>query len=97
MTSGIGTGGYIVQSFEPGVKSVLKRNPNYWKEGSAHFDEVELISIIDPTARQTALMSGDIDAMDRVDLKTINLLQTQSEYQHHGKDRDGPLHLPDAP
>ncbi len=58
MTSGIGTGGYIVQSFEPGVKSVLKRNPNYWKEGRAHFDEVELISIIDPTARQTALMNG---------------------------------------
>ena len=75
MTSGIGTGGYIVQSFEPGVKSVLKRNPNYWKEGRAHFDEVELISIIDPTARQTALMNGDIDAMDRVDLKTINLFK----------------------
>jgi peptide/nickel transport system substrate-binding protein len=75
MASGIGTGGYILQSFEPGVKSVLKRNPNYWKEGRAHFDEVELISIIDPTARQTALMNGDIDAMDRVDLKTINLFK----------------------
>ena len=55
------------------MKSVLKRNPNYWKEGRAHFDEVELISIIDPTARQNALMNGEIDAMDRVDLKTINL------------------------
>ncbi len=75
MTSGIGTGGYIIQSFEAGVKSVLKRNPNYWKEGSAHFDKVDLISIIDPTARQTALMSGDIDAMDRLDLKTINLFK----------------------
>ena len=75
MTSGIGTGGYIVQSFEPGVKSVLKRNPNYWKEGAAHFDEVELLSIVDPNARQTALMSGEIDAMDRVDLKTINLMK----------------------
>ena len=64
MTSGVGTGGYIVQSFEPGVKSVLKRNPNYWKEGAAHFDEVELLSIVDPNARQTALISGEIDAMD---------------------------------
>jgi peptide/nickel transport system substrate-binding protein len=75
MASGVGTGGYIVQNFEPGVKSVLKRNPNYWKEGRAHFDEVQLISIVDPTARQTALMNGDIDAMDRVDLKTINLFK----------------------
>jgi len=75
MASGIGTGGYVLQSFDPGVKSVLKRNPNYWKEGRAHFDDVELLSIIDPTARQTALMNGDIDAMDRVDLKTINLFK----------------------
>jgi len=75
MTSGVGTGGYVVQSFEPGVKCVLKRNPNYWKEGRAHFDEVELLSIVDPTARQTALMNGDIDGMDRVDLKTINLFK----------------------
>ena len=48
---------------------------NYWKEGRGHFDEVELISIIDPTARQNALMNGEIDAMDRVDLKTINLFK----------------------
>ncbi len=75
MTSGIGTGGYVMQSFEPGVKSVLTRNPNYWKEGRAHFDQVELLSIVDPTARQTALMNGDIDSMDRVDLKTINLFK----------------------
>jgi peptide/nickel transport system substrate-binding protein len=75
MSSGVGTGGYVVQSFEPGVKCVLKRNPNYWKDGRGHFDEVELISIIDPTARQNALMTGEIDAMDRVDLKTINLFK----------------------
>ncbi len=75
MTSGIGTGAYIVQSFEPGVKTELTRNPNYWKEGRGHFDEVELISIVDPTARQNALMNGEIDAMDRVDLKTINLFK----------------------
>ena len=75
MASGVGTGGYILESFDPGVKYVLKRNQNYWKEGKAHFDEVELISIIDPTARQTALMNGEIDSMDRVDLKTINLFK----------------------
>jgi len=79
MASGVGTGGYILQSFEPGVKSVLKKNPNYWKEGMAHFDEVELLSIIDPTARQNALTSGDIDAMDRVDLKTVNLFKRNKD------------------
>ena len=44
---GNGTGGYILESFEPGVKSVVKRNPNYWKQGRAHFDSVEMIAIKD--------------------------------------------------
>ena len=46
MASGVGTGGYILESFDPGVKSVLKRNPNYWKEGKAHFDEVMIIQFL---------------------------------------------------
>ena len=41
---------------------------------------MELLSIIDPTARQNALTSGDIDAMDRVDLKTVNLFRETRFY-----------------
>ena len=31
-----GTGGYTQVSHEPGIRMVLKRNPNYWKAGRAH-------------------------------------------------------------
>jgi peptide/nickel transport system substrate-binding protein len=72
--SGIGTGGYVLNSNEPGVRSEYTRYPDYWKEGAAHFDEVEQLSIIDVTARQNALMNGDLDIIDRVDPKTVNLL-----------------------
>lgn len=72
--SGIGTGGYVLETFEPGVRAFLTRNPNYWKEGRAHFDEVELLSIIDTVARTSALTSGALDSMERVDLKTAHLL-----------------------
>ncbi|SEF70460.1 peptide/nickel transport system substrate-binding protein [Jhaorihella thermophila] len=72
--AGIGTGGYVIQTFEPGVKVIGTRNPNYWKEGRAHFDEVQILSIVDVTARQNALMGGDVDLIDRVDPKTVNLL-----------------------
>ena len=72
--SGMGTGGYILESFEPGVRSLSKRNPNYFKADSAHFDEIELISILDVTARQNAIMNGDADTIDNVDPKTIALL-----------------------
>ena len=70
----IGTGGYVLDSFEPGVRAFLKRNPNYWKNGRAHFDEVELISIADFNARQSALVSKKVDVISRCDLKTVNLL-----------------------
>ena len=74
-TSGIGTGGYVLEKFEPGVRSRLKRNPNYWKEGHAWFDSADVTVITDIAARTNALTTGEIDAMDRVDLKTINLLK----------------------
>ena len=72
--SGVGTGGYVIDNFEPGVRAVFKRNPNYWKEGRAHFDECEILAIVDPTARTNALTTGEVDAMDRADLKTVHLL-----------------------
>jgi peptide/nickel transport system substrate-binding protein len=72
--SGIGTGAYVIQSFEPGVRVFYKRNPNYFKEGRAHFDEVEALSIIDANARQNALATGEVDVIDKVDTKTVRLL-----------------------
>ena len=72
--SGVGTGGYTIESFDPGVRTALQRNPNYWKANRAHFDESELLVIGDVAARTNALTTGEIDAMDRVDLKTAHLL-----------------------
>ncbi|MBW2059475.1 MAG: ABC transporter substrate-binding protein [Deltaproteobacteria bacterium] len=72
---GIGTGGYMLQDWEPGVRAFTKRNPNYWKAGRAHFDEVETLSIVDVNARTNALKTGQIDVMDRCELKTVHLLK----------------------
>lgn len=72
---GVGTGGYILQDWEPGVRAFATRNPNYWKEGRAHFDEVETLSITDTSARTNALKTGQINYMDRVELKTVHLMK----------------------
>jgi peptide/nickel transport system substrate-binding protein len=72
--AGFGTGGYIIDRFEPGVRATFKRNPNYFKSGRAHFDEVETIALIDTTARQNAVMNGEVHAINRVDPKTVHLL-----------------------
>lgn len=70
-----GCGGYIVESYEPGVEATLKKNPNYWKSDRAHFDGLEILPIVDAAARQNALLSGQVDVIDRVDLSTVHLLE----------------------
>lgn len=72
--SGIGAGAYMLKSFKPGVRTLLKRNPNYWKADRGYFDEAEILSIADIVARTSALSSGQVEIMDRVELKTAHLL-----------------------
>lgn len=71
---GIGTGAYKLDNFEPGVRAEFTKHANYYKENRGHFDGVQLLSLIDTTARQNAVMNGDVDAIDRVDPKTVALL-----------------------
>jgi peptide/nickel transport system substrate-binding protein len=72
---GVGTGAYVLQSWEPGVRAFAVRNPNYWKTDRGHFDEVETLSIVDTNARTNALKTGQINYMDRVELKTVHLME----------------------
>ena len=73
--SGVGTGGYVLESFEPGVNTHVKRNPNYWKENAAYFDSIENLFVADVAARTNALRSGELDCIPNLDLKTVHLLQ----------------------
>ncbi|CAN5261143.1 ABC transporter substrate-binding protein [soil metagenome] len=75
--SGIGTGPYVKSSYEPGVKFSGKRFANY--HGTAYFDEIEVLSIVDVAARMNALISGEIDYADRADLKTLPMLQSNPD------------------
>lgn len=61
---GIGTGGYMLVSHEPGVRALTKRNPNFWKADRAHFDDIETISIADYSARTNALKTGQVDLIN---------------------------------
>jgi len=77
--SGIGTGGYVLKRFEPGVTTELERNTNYWKENHANFDTIEVLSILDANARTTALRTGDVHCIDRVELKTADYLAKEPD------------------
>lgn len=88
--SRIGTGGYVIEAFEPGVRIELKRRDDYWKAGRAHFDKVVLLKVGDPAARMNALMTGEVDLIDRPDLKTIHLLKRNRNVKIHTQ--NGTLH-----
>ena len=76
IAQGIGTGLYKVESFDPGVRVLLSRVDSHYKDGEAGwFDSVEMIAINDSSARMNALMTGQVDAVNRVDFKTEPLMR----------------------
>ena len=73
--AGIGAGPYILETFEPGVRYALKKNPNYFDPNIGHADEIEILSINDNTARTAALQAGQVHMINRVDPKIVELLK----------------------
>ena len=77
----VGTGPFVFESYEPGVRSRFKRNESYWKPGCANVDAVEVIVINDVSARTNALMSGQVHAINSLDFKTVDLLRQNPNLQ----------------
>ncbi|MEQ8863057.1 MAG: ABC transporter substrate-binding protein [Thalassobaculum sp.] len=71
--SGDGSGPYKIDDGEFGVSWALSRHDGWHGEG-AWFDKVTMIVLNDPNARQTALVTGDVDCISLVELKTLALL-----------------------
>ena len=80
---GIGTGPFTLVDWEPGVRALTKRNPNYFKEGMPYFDEVETLMITDVSARTSALQTGAIDHMNDPQLRTITQLNSVADLETH--------------
>ena len=57
---GIGTGPFMVKSFQQGQRLVLLRNPTYWGT-KPYLDSIVFQPIPDAGARVAAVMSGEVD------------------------------------
>lgn len=74
--TGIGCGAYKLDNFEPGVRSDLSRYDGHWDLANrAFFDSAEMLAITDTNARTSAMVAGDLDAIDRLDLKTVERIK----------------------
>ncbi len=72
--SGDGCGPYKIDNGKFGVSWSLSRHDGWHGEG-AYFDTIEMLVLNDPNARQTALVTGDVQAVSLIELKTLALLQ----------------------
>jgi peptide/nickel transport system substrate-binding protein len=60
--SAIGTGPFLLERYEPNVKTVFKRNPDYFRQGQPYVDGVEWLIVNDPSAGLAMYRTGQLDA-----------------------------------
>src|SRR6202166_3788990 len=66
-----GTGPFIIESHQPGVKTVFKVNPNWWRKPEHHLKEIIFTPIGSDATRVAALLSGEVDVIEPVPIQDI--------------------------
>ena len=64
-----GTGPFTVESHQPGVKTVYKANPNWWRKPEHNLKEIIFTPIGSDATRVAALLSGAVDVIEPVPLQ----------------------------
>src|SRR5499427_2501005 len=59
--SAIGTGPFLLERYEPNVKAVFKRNPDYFRQGQPYVDGVEWLVLEDESTGLAMYRTGQID------------------------------------
>jgi peptide/nickel transport system substrate-binding protein len=57
----IGTGPFLLERYEPNVKTVFKRNPDYYRDGQPYVDGVEWLVLEDPSTGLAMYRTGQVD------------------------------------
>src|ERR1700688_518716 len=66
-----GTGPFMIESHQPGVKTVFKANPNWWRKPEHNLKEIIFTPIASPATRVAALLSGEVDIIEPVPIQDI--------------------------
>lgn len=70
----IGTGPFMFQSYTPGDRMILVRNPDYFEKGLPRLDGVVIRVIPEPSVKVAALRSGDLDIIWNLPLDEVKTL-----------------------
>jgi peptide/nickel transport system substrate-binding protein len=66
-----GTGPFFIESHQPGVKTVFKVNPNWWRKPEHNLKEIIFTPIGSDATRVAALLSGEVDVIEPVPIQDI--------------------------
>jgi peptide/nickel transport system substrate-binding protein len=76
-----GTGPFTVESHQPGVKTVFKVNPNWWRKPEHNLKEIIFTPIGSDATRVAALLSGEVDIIEPVPLQDISRVDSSPNAQ----------------
>jgi peptide/nickel transport system substrate-binding protein len=84
----IGTGPFVLERYEPNVKTVFTRNPEYYREGEPYVDGVEWLVIPDESTGLAMYRTGQLDcgpginwAVRQQDLEALKQTHPHLRYQ----------------
>ena len=74
ITAPVGTGPFVFEQWVRGSHVILKRNPNYWRQGVPHVDRVVFRFVRDPSAISAAVETGEADIAQNLSLADLGRL-----------------------
>jgi peptide/nickel transport system substrate-binding protein len=76
-----GTGAFSVESHQPGVKTVFKAHPNWWRKAEHNLKEIVFTPIGSDATRVAALLSGEVDVIEPVPIQDISRVDSTPNAQ----------------
>ena len=66
-----GTGPFKILEHEPGIRTTMVRNEDYWEEGKPYLDEMIYLNIKEAATRAEALKNGDVDVVYQLEPQSV--------------------------
>src|SRR4051794_25240187 len=76
-----GTGAFTIDSHQPGVKTVFKANPNWWRKPEHNLKEIVFTPIGSDATRVAALLSGEVEVVEPVPIQDISRVDSGANAQ----------------
>jgi peptide/nickel transport system substrate-binding protein len=76
----VGTGPFVLESYTPGDRVVMKRNEGYWGK-KADWTKVQLRFITNDAARVAALLSGDVQLIENVPPDLVERVKSNPNFK----------------